>query len=415
MNLCYNRTMQIKSVTKVTRHIKALIDADDELDDLWIEGEISNFTRATSGHCYFSLKDSESEIRCVMWRRDARRLSWSPSQGDAVDAHGYVSVYEQRGAYQFYVDTMNRGGVGFRWRRFLELKARLEAEGLFDESRKRPLPPWPRRVGVVTSSAGAALRDIINVLRERYPLVELVLSPSLVQGSGAPEDLVRALRRLEGVEDLDVAIIARGGGSLEDLWAFNDERVARAVAAFGTPIVSGVGHETDFTITDFCADLRTPTPSTAAAAVVPDGQELRAQVRDTARTLTTFVMDGIARYRERLEREERLLRSHDPKSLLAQERQRVDDLVARARAALVQSIRTRRMELARQRASLKALHPYLVMKRGYAVVQDSVSGDRVESVRQTGRGDLLDVYLQDGILGTEVTHVTEHAEEDQIS
>ncbi|MFO7919166.1 MAG: exodeoxyribonuclease VII large subunit, partial [Anaerolineae bacterium] len=150
--------MRVKSVTKVTRHIKALIDADEELDDLWIEGEISNFTRATSGHCYFSLKDSASEIRCVMWRQDARRLPWSPSQGDAVNAHGYVSVYEQRGAYQFYVDTMNQGGVGLRWRQFLELKERLEAEGLFDASRKRPLPTWPRRVGVVTSSAGAALR-----------------------------------------------------------------------------------------------------------------------------------------------------------------------------------------------------------------------------------------------------------------
>lgn len=405
--------MQVKSVTEVTHHIKALIDGDEELDDLWIEGEISNFTRAASGHCYFSLKDSASEIRCVMWRRDARRLSWSPSQGDAVDAHGYVSVYEQRGAYQFYVDTMNQAGMGFRWQQFLELKDRLEGEGLFDEDRKRPLPPWPRRVGVVTSSAGAALRDILNVLRERYPLVEVVLSPSLVQGSGAPEALVSALRRLEKVGDLDVAIIARGGGSIEDLWAFNDERVARAVAAFRVPIVSGVGHETDFTITDFCADRRTPTPSTAAAAVVPDGRELRSQVRGMAQTLTTSVTDRIARWRERLEREKRLLHSHDPRRTLIEERQRVDDLVARARTAVAQSIKTRRMELARQRASLKALHPHLVIKRGYAIVEESISGDRIQSVRQVGRGDLLDIYLQDGTLGTEVTRVVEQAKGDR--
>ncbi|MFP3896803.1 MAG: exodeoxyribonuclease VII large subunit [Anaerolineales bacterium] len=407
--------MRVKSVTEVTRHIKALIDADDELDDLWIEGEISNFTRAASGHCYFSLKDSASEIRCVMWRQDAQRLPWSPSQGDAVDAHGYVSVYEQRGAYQFYVDTMNQGGVGLRWRQFLELRDRLETEGLFDERRKRALPPWPRRVGVVTSLAGAALRDILNVLQERYPLVEVVLSPSLVQGSEAPDDLVRALRRLEAVEDLDVAIIARGGGSMEDLWAFNDERVARAVAAFAMPIVSGVGHETDFTITDFCADLRTPTPSTAAASVVPDGRELRAQIGEMRRNLTALATDKIARYRERLEREKRLLRSHDPRRMLAEERQRVDDLVNRGRVALAQAIRTRRMELARQRASLKALHPYLVMRRGYAIVQDAVSGDRVQSVQQMDRGNLVDIYLPDGTLGAEVTRIVEDAEEDRIS
>ncbi|MFO7916551.1 MAG: exodeoxyribonuclease VII large subunit, partial [Anaerolineae bacterium] len=260
----------------------------------------------------------------------------------------------------------------------------------------------------------AALRDILNVLRERYPLVDVVLSPSLVQGSEAPEDLVRALRRLEGVEDLDVAIIARGGGSMEDLWAFNDERVARAVAAFGVPIVSGVGHETDFTITDFCADLRTPTPSTAAAAVVPDGRELRTQIGDMRRNLTALVTDKVARYRERLERERRLLRSRDPRRRLAEERQRVDDLVARGRAAVAQAIRNRRLELARQRASLKALHPYLVMKRGYAVVQDAVSGGRIQSVQEVDRGDLLDIYLPDGTLGTEVTRVIE-GEADRIS
>ena len=398
--------MQIKSVSEVTRYLKTLIDSDRELADLWIEGEVSNFTRASSGHCYFTLKDSESEIRCVMWRNRASQLGWLPTTGDLVEAHGYVSVYERGGAYQFYADILRESGaVGARWREFLELKARLESEGLFDASRKRPLPEWPRRIGVITSPTGAALQDILNVLKARYPLVEVVLSPSLVQGLEAPPALVRAIERLDALEDIDVIIIARGGGSMEDLWAFNDERVARALAASEVPIVSGVGHETDFTITDFVADLRAPTPSAAAAAVVPDARDSRGQIVDMMETLTGLITGWIERWREFLRGTEHLLGLHDPQRFLAEQRQRVDDLVRRARAACQHQIALRRATLTGHMARLKALDPRLVLERGYAVVQDRASGERIASVKQTAPGKELVIDIQDGRLDAQVTKV----------
>ncbi|NLG48687.1 MAG: exodeoxyribonuclease VII large subunit, partial [Chloroflexi bacterium] len=333
--------MKIRSVTEVTRYIKTLLDTDDELADLWIEGELSNFSRASSGHCYFTLKDGDCELRCVMWRGQASRLIWQPRQGDWVEAHGYVSVYERGGTYQFYADVIERGGVGLRWREFEELKQRLQAEGLFDEERKRELPFWPRRIGVVTSPTGAALQDILNVLSARYPLVEVVLSPSMVQGTQAPESLVQALERLNTFDDIDVILLARGGGSLEDLWAFNDERVVRAIAASRIPVVSGVGHEVDFTIADFVADLRAPTPSAAAAAVVPDRQELYAQVLAMSDRLDTLVQFRLNDLRERLATSTRWLKLHDPRRVLAEQGQRVDDLTHRLKTAMERQLMLR--------------------------------------------------------------------------
>jgi exodeoxyribonuclease VII large subunit len=397
--------MKIRSVTQVTQYIKTLLDGDEELADLWVEGEVSNFTRASSGHCYFTLKDAESELRCVMWRAQAMRLGWLPKQGDAVEGHGYLSVYEKGGVYQYYVDALARGGTGTRWREFQELKERLQAEGLFDEARKRPLPLWPQRIGVVTSPTGAAFQDILNVLRARYPLVEVVLAPSLVQGTEAPAALVDALMRLNARGDIDVVIIARGGGSLEDLWAFNDERVARAVAASRVPIVSGVGHEVDFTITDFVADLRAPTPSAAAAAVVPDGAELRAQVQGMAQTIMTQAHKRLTYLWERLQREKRLLRLHDPQKALAEQRQRVDDSIRRIQAAFDQQMVLRRMRLVGHRANLQALNPHLVLKRGYAIVQDRASGQTISSVRQVSVGRNITIRVQDERFGAQVTEV----------
>jgi exodeoxyribonuclease VII large subunit len=397
--------MKIRSVTQVTQYIKTLLDSDEELGDLWVEGEVSNFTRASSGHCYFTLKDAESELRCVMWRTQAMRLGWMPKQGDAVEAHGYLSVYEKGGVYQYYIDALARGGIGARWREFQELKERLQAEGLFDEARKRPLPSWPQRIGVVTSPTGAAFQDILNVLSARYPLVEVVLAPSLVQGTEAPDSLVEALARLNARVDLDVVIIARGGGSLEDLWAFNDERVARAVAASRVPVVSGVGHEVDFTITDFVADLRAPTPSAAAAAVVPDREELRAQVQGMAQAIGTQASKRLEHLRELLQREKRLLRLHDPQKTLAEQRQRVDDSVRRIQAALDQQMVLRRMQLVGHRASLQALNPRLVLKRGYAIVQDRASGQTISSVKYVSMGQGITIRVQDDRFGAHVTEV----------
>lgn len=398
--------MPIRTVTQVTQYIKMLVDSDLSLADLWVEGEVSNLRRAPSGHCYFTLKDNDCELRCVMWRTQASRLARLPDQGDRVEAHGYISVYERGGVYQFYVDTIERGGVGELWRAFEELRSRLAAEGLFAEERKRPLPAWPRRIGVVTSPSGAAFQDILNVLGARYPLVEVVLSPSMVQGSEAPAMLVAAIERLNRADDIDVVIMARGGGSLEDLWAFNDERVARAIAGSRVPVVTGVGHETDVTIADLAADLRAPTPSAAAAAVVPDAAELAASVEVMADALTQLATARIAAGRQELGRADRLLRIYDPRRALAQHRQRVDDQMRRAVSAMRHGSAMRRARLARLSASLAALDARAVLARGYAIVRDGVTGAIVHSARRARRGQSITVNLYDGHLGATVTDVS---------
>jgi len=402
--------MEVKSVSQVTHHIKTLLDADEELGDLWVEGEVSNFSRASSGHCYFTLKDSVCEIRCVIWRSHAQRLLALPAQGDWVIAHGYISVYERGGAYQFYIDALDLRGVGALWRAFQRLKDRLQAQGLFDQARKRPLTRWPRRIGVVTSPTGAALRDILKVLRGRYPLVQVVLSPSLVQGAAAPLSLVRAIQRLDDLEDIDLVILARGGGSLEDLAAFNDERVAMAVAASRAPVISGVGHETDYTITDFVADLRAPTPSAAAAAAVPDAAELLAGIEQIAGRLHLLMAERIAGRRELLSRERRLLRLRDPRRAVAERRQRIDDLVRRGTSALRHRLSLAHMDLDRCRVALEALNPHLVLLRGYAIVRDRATGDPITSVRQAAVGQDLGISLHDGCLGARVTETGEALE-----
>ncbi|MFZ2359370.1 MAG: exodeoxyribonuclease VII large subunit, partial [Anaerolineae bacterium] len=265
------------TVTQLLSQIKTLIEREQTLRNVWLQGEVSNFVRATSGHCYFTLKDERAVLACVMWKQDAQRLARLPQNGQQVLVHGYVSVYESQGKMQFYADALELAGVGRLYQEFEALKAKLAAEGLFDPEHKRPLPAWPQRIAVVTSPRAAALRDILRTLALRYPAVEVLLAPSAVQGAEAPAQIVAAIELLNdwhaGVEPIDVIIVARGGGSIEELWAFNDEQVARAIAASSVPVVSGVGHETDFTLADFAADLRAPTPTGAAAAAVPDRLE----------------------------------------------------------------------------------------------------------------------------------------------
>jgi exodeoxyribonuclease VII large subunit len=257
------------SVTELTRRVRLLLDTDPELQDAWVQGELSNLSRPASGHVYFTLKDSGASLRCVMWKTDAARLRVAVQDGMAVEAHGHVSVYEAGGQYQLYVDTLKPAGEGALYAEFLRLKALLEAEGLFDAARKRSIPDLPRRIGIVTSATGAALRDILNTLRRRLPLLEVVLAASPVQGDEAPAALALALAELNRVAEPDVILLARGGGAIEDLWAFNDERVVRAVIASRAPVICGVGHETDFTLADFAADLRAPTPTAAAEMATP--------------------------------------------------------------------------------------------------------------------------------------------------
>lgn len=398
--------MQVRTVSQVTRYIKFLLDGDPELTDLWVEGEISNFRRAESGHWYFTLKDQESELPCVMWRFYAGSVGWQPRQGDWVDAHGSISVYEQGGRYQFYVDTLERGGVGLRWQEFLALKARLEAEGLFDASRKRPLPRWPRRIGVVTSPQGAAYQDILRILGARYPLAEVILSPSLVQGEEAPASLVRALRRLDRPGEVDVIILARGGGSLEDLWAFNDENVARTVAASRVPIVTGVGHETDFTIVDFVADLRAPTPTAAATAVVPDVSILRQEIAIRGKTLESLVRGRLARLREQLEQEKRLFTRYHPRRILMEERQRLDDLTSRGTVAIQRTLGLWRMRLESLRARLGILDPRAALIRGFAMVEDASSGRLITRAEEAWGGQEIRIYVHKGRLDARVEAVS---------
>ncbi|MCE7938993.1 MAG: exodeoxyribonuclease VII large subunit, partial [Chloroflexi bacterium CFX6] len=284
--------MNAYSVTALSDHIKAILEDDPELGDVWVEGEVSNCRPAASGHWYFVLKDEGATLSCVIWKSSAAALSTLPADGQRFLMHGAVSVYGPAGRYQYYVDHCEPAGLGDLHQRFEALKARLAEEGLFDAARKRPLPAYPMRIGVVTSRQAAALRDICNVLARRWPAAEVRLAPTLVQGDAAPDQIVAALAAVAraGVE---VVLLARGGGSLEDLWAFNDERVARAIAACPVPVVCGVGHEIDFTIADFVADVRAPTPSAAAEMVTPDARELRLAVDDRRLRLTRSVADRV--------------------------------------------------------------------------------------------------------------------------
>ena len=397
---------QIYSISQLTAYVKSVFEMDPFLQDVWVEGEVSNYYRAASGHCYFTLKDDGAAISCVMWRSQADRILVLPRDGDALLVHGKVSVYEARGAYQLYVDIIQPAGLGRLYLEFEALKQRLAEEGLFDPKRKRPLPLLPRRIGVVTSAGAAALRDILRTLSSRYPLVEVLLAPTLVQGTEAPSQIVTALANLNRWsaerEVLDAIIIARGGGSLEDLWAFNDERVARAIASSVVPVVSGVGHETDFTIADFVADLRAPTPTGAAAAVVPDRRELRLQVRGLAARLLELMAGQLSTKREGLAAQEQGLARSSPLQVLARYRQQVDDLSRAAAMAWAHQSRLWRERLVGMQGRLNAINPLEVLARGYAVVRRPQTDEVVSSVAQVAVGDAIAIRVQDGEFEAEV-------------
>ncbi|MCX7607973.1 MAG: exodeoxyribonuclease VII large subunit, partial [Anaerolineales bacterium] len=313
------------TVSALTRQLRLLLDSTPDLQGIWVEGELSNFSRPTSGHVYFTLKDAGAQLRCVMWRPDAARLHFKPVDGMQVEAHGNLSVYEAGGQYQLYVDTLQPLGEGALYAEFLRRKALLEAEGLFDAARKRLIPRLPQRIGIVTSPTGAALQDMLNILRRRYPLAEVVLSPTPVQGEEAPVAIVQALERLNRIARPDVILLARGGGSIEDLWAFNDERVVRAVAASPAPVITGVGHETDFTLVDFAADLRAPTPTAAAELATPYTiYDLRAELGQTNQLLVRFWLTALQQRRSGLEWLQSRLNLLSPDKRLQNERQRLD-------------------------------------------------------------------------------------------
>ena len=387
---------QIYRVSQITAYIKELLDGDYALQDLWLEGEVSNYSRAASGHVYFTLKDEEAQIRCVMWRSQVERQAYVPQNGEAIVVHGRISVYEAGGQYQLYVDDIQPAGDGLLYLQFGALKERLAAEGLFDVERKRPLPSFPQRLGVVTSPTAAALRDIVNVLRRRYPLVEVVLSPTMVQGDEAPPQIVAAIQVLNQLTDVDAIIVARGGGSLEDLWAFNDERVARAIYASQSPVVTGVGHETDFTIADFVADVRAPTPSAAAELAVPDQQELRGAVASWRGRLVQLMKGQIEEERRALQYREQVLRRFSPQAQINSYRQQIDDVMRSTLAGLKHSLALARERLRTLDSQLQTLSPLATLERGYAIARHLGTGKVVRSVAQVVAGDRLEVRVSDG-------------------
>ena len=395
----------IFTVSAVTAYIRQKLEADFTLQDLWLEGEISNWKRAASGHIYFTLKDSGASLRCVIWRSQAERLIYTPQQeGEAVLAHGRISVYEAGGNYQFYVDDLEPLGQGALYAEFERIKARLAGEGLFEAELKKPLPDFPRAIGLVTSPTGAALRDILNVLRRRFPLAQVILAPTQVQGEAAPAQIIAALQAVAR-QPVDVIILARGGGSLEDLWAFNDEGVARAMAACPIPVVSGVGHEVDFTIADFVADLRAPTPSAAAELVTPDRTELnrllfayQAALVDGARAIVTNARTDLQRQSWALER-------LSPQTTLNNNRQRIDTLINRAEATLQHHLSLRRAGVDALAARLATLNPEATLERGYAIVRKGRAV--VARAAQVGPGDNLLIQVSDGEFGATVTEEKE--------
>jgi exodeoxyribonuclease VII large subunit len=383
------------SVTELTHYLRELLEEDEQLQDTWVQGEVSNYMRHSSGHVYFTLKDQSSELRCVMWRNQAQRQAYLPRNGDAIEAHGSISIFEAKGQYQLYADALRPAGEGRLYQEFLRLKSLLEAEGLFAPERKRPIPAWPQRIGIVTSPTGAALRDMLITIRRRCTLVEVVLAPCAVQGAEAPGAIAAALADLNRLAHPDVILVARGGGSLEDLAAFNDERVARAVAASQAPVISGVGHETDVTICDFVSDLRAATPTAAAELATPDLAEMEALRADLDERAARAVSACVEDLRWELKGLQSRLARRSPEARIRNDRQRLDDWSRRATLALGYRLNLQRLRLAGLEQRAAALNPLAVLKRGYAIVS-LAGGQALKSVGQVQPGTSIQVRLADG-------------------
>ncbi len=423
------RVMNPVTISQLSAKISSLFEEDDFLRDVWVLSEVSSWNRAASGHIYFSMKDGGAVISAVMWRGSAYRHTWLPKVGDQILSHGYVGVYPERGVYQFYADEIRPAGRGQLYAQFEALKERLAAEGLFEATRKRPIAAVPRRLGIVTSLGAAALQDVLRVLGQRWPLAEAVLFPTQVQGTEAPSLIAAAIaaaNRFSGKvgssgshsdfgqadlpllsiasgsessgteagrpdvvgEKLDTILLVRGGGSIEDLWAFNEEQVAYAIADSSTPIVTGVGHETDFTIADFVADLRAPTPTAAAVAATPDRWELLEGVRQTQSWLLRSGVDDVAERRARWQELRRRLERVAPLRQIDLARQRLDDASDRLNRAMVSALGRRQEQLNAGGARLGDLNPSSVLSRGYSIVQ-TTGGDVVSKPEQAAAGERL--------------------------
>jgi len=397
------REPRLLGVGQLLRGIQGLLE--QRVGRVFVVGEISNLHAARSGHAYFTLKDDEAQIRCALFRGAARNVPFELEEGLEVVAEAEVSIYAARGDLQLVVRSLEPRGTGALQLAFEQLRKRLQAAGLFDEERKRPLPTFPRRIGLVTSPTSAAVRDVLKVAGRRFPGIPILIAPTLVQGDEAPAQVAQAIRRVAGAQDVDVVLVVRGGGSLEDLWAFNTEPVAHAIAECPVPVVAGVGHETDVTIADLVADVRAPTPSAAAMVALPDGEGLARLVDRDVRRLTSAIESELDAARYRVERLVEVLHARSPQARVALARTRE----ARARTAALAAIRRhvdrRRRRVGELVARLDAMSPLAVLGRGYALARRSEDGRIVRRARDVAIGDVLDVQLAEGAIEAEVTRL----------
>ena len=388
------------SVSEATKLIKQLIES--QLPHMWIEGEISNFIHHSSGHMYFSVKDAKATMSCTMWAGRNALLRFEPVNGMKVLLHGRITVYERRGQYQLDVHEMHPSGVGALQMAFEQLKEKLLEEGLFDESHKQELPQFPEAIGIVTSPTGAALRDLFSVLRRRWPAAELILRPALVQGDGAAKDVADAISEFNDYGNVDLLIVGRGGGSLEDLWAFNEEIVARAIHDSEIPIISSVGHEVDITIADFVADVRAATPSAAAELAVPDSKEVFALISQQISRAYSLTKAQTAQAREKLNGLQLSYGLRRPRDIVKQYSQRLDELSLRMQRAASAHAAKERMRFEALKRELNALSYESILKRGFVVIRDAEDGKVLSSVSQVNAKHAVEITFSDGTLEGEL-------------
>lgn len=411
LQLFEDDNVEALSVGELAWQIKRVLESDPILSDVAVEGEISGFKPYASGHIYFTLKDEAAQVRAIIWRKSVASLQFRPKDGDRVVATGHVEFYGARGEVSFIVEGLRFAGQGALFESFENLKRELASEGLFDAARKKELPHFPKRIGLITSPSGAVAHDVLNVLRRRWPLAKVLFIPAKVQGFDAAQDLVRALTWASLVDDLDVVIMGRGGGSPEDLWAFNDEDLARAAASFPFPLVSAVGHETDFTILDFVADLRAPTPSAAAELVVPNQREVVAGLQNLRERMRNAVESDVRLARQKLDSlRARRVFSH-PRERLQPLRERLQRQRAQLRESVRRSVKIRMQTVATRRAQLAALDPNRVLERGYALLTERETGRLISSVTQI-RSAELNVALRDGTLPVRLENSPQNASQE---
>jgi exodeoxyribonuclease VII large subunit len=402
---------RVVSVSALTDYLKALFEGDPLLADIWVEGEVSNVFASQAGHTYFTLRDHPSQLECVLFGRSAARQRHPLRLGDHVAVHGHMGIYERRGQYQLVADVVQPAGLGLLWLQLEQLRQKLEAEGLFDESRKRPLPTPPRSIGVVTSAQGAVWHDIQQVARRRYPFVELILAPASVQGDAAPASIVRSIEALQRVERVDLIIVARGGGSVEDLWCFNDERVVRAIFASRVPVVAGIGHETDNTLADDVADLRAPTPSAAAEICLPSVAEAAQRILELASRAQHSATFALHHRRQVLSLFDRRLRRLTPTREIERMRSSVAALEARLRLVTNRDVSAHQGDLQRLRDLLVTLEPQAMLNRGYALLSHPSSGHPVSKTSSVRPGETLRAELSNGRLLVDVRETLPGAQE----